>query len=95
MDTQFVIREYNSHGGHFDRGADMDEARALLGIPAPLRVAAGQSVPYCCPVCNGQRSVSPGFYTLGVYNGTTSNETCLTCAGEGILWSKPEVITHD
>ena len=44
-------------------------------------------VPHRCPVCEGRKTVDPGFYTGGGFTEGTNRETCQTCQGAGILWS--------
>jgi len=39
------------------------------------------SSPFRCPVCEGKRTVPPGFYVAG-----SPAEPCRTCRGEGIVW---------
>ena len=48
--------------------------------------------PHCCPVCSGKGLVPNGFYlAVGIDNYSTSSitpDTCRSCNGEGIVWSK-------
>ena len=49
------------------------------------------STPHRCPICGGNGLVDNGFYnqTSGSWSSTgTIPETCRTCNGEGIVWSK-------
>ena len=48
-----------------------------------------ESVPYTCPICNGNGLVPNGFYTqVSGQWGTTdaTPEKCRTCNGIGIVW---------
>lgn len=47
--------------------------------------------PFKCPICNGNGLVPNGFYSqvTGCWNSTsTAPETCKSCNGTGIVWSK-------
>lgn len=48
------------------------------------------SIPYRCPVCEGRGTVPAGFY--GRFGGvtTTSDESCHSCNGTGIIWDYQE-----
>lgn len=52
------------------------------------------SVPFVCPVCTGNGLVPNGFYLrAGTQGGSTSSlepETCRSCNGTGIVWSKED-----
>ena len=51
--------------------------------------------PYCCPVCNGNGQVPNGFYNQvsGVWaTSSITPETCRSCNGTGVLWSKDSEI---
>ena len=46
------------------------------------------SEPKKCPICEGRGFVPINFYKDGSENSTATVETCRTCNGEGILWTK-------
>ena len=48
-----------------------------------------ESIPYCCPVCNGNGLVPNGFYNQ--VSGQWSSyditpEKCKSCNGTGVVW---------
>jgi hypothetical protein len=47
-----------------------------------------QSIPHCCPVCNGKGNVPQGFYNMNdsAPSTCTNPEICKSCYGSGILW---------
>lgn len=45
--------------------------------------------PHCCPVCNGQGTVSKPPWVPGdvhIWTGGSSGYVCPTCGGSGIVW---------
>lgn len=55
------------------------------------------SIPFRCPVCNGNGLVPPGFYGQTSGNwiwSPTIPETCRSCNGTGIVWSNVKVLEN-
>lgn len=57
--------------------------RATVNVPQTPSTA-----PFVCPVCQGRRTVPPGFYGFYWGSGATNAEPepCRSCDGTGVVW---------
>ena len=69
-----------------DTVQQMKKDRSAMSVPSV-------SVPFACPVCHGQGTVSRPPYIAGdmpFWSGSTTNDSypCRACDGTGIIWRK-------